>query len=539
MMPENEPLPGVSLSLTPYTGPWTKAEAAHLLRRTTFGATNQEILDAVTNGMNATVTSLMQIPAIGEPLAFHPDETIVAQGQSWVTAVYPSNVLDAQTVETARISSLAGWAMQRLNSETLTIAEKICLFWHNHFSATPTQDSRATYDYHALLRSHALGDFKQMVKDITVNPCMLLFLNGAENNVFSPNENYARELLELFTIGKGPQIGPGDYTNYTEHDIAEAAKILTGYYVTGLRSDTQTSVDAVYDSLLHDQSNKTLSAAFNNASIPANGANEYIDLIDVIFLQDEVANYICRKFYRYFVNYDLTASVESTVIAEMANTFIANNYQIEPVLTELFLSEHFYDISVRGALIKGPMDMLYSMLNQCEAEPNFNLATDYEMLLNVYWLGEALGQAYAFPPSVAGWPAYYQTPSFSKLWVNATHIKTRFDIALWMTIATGIPVNGDFFKIDALHVVDSLSTPASAPDVIQDLTDMFCPKGLTATQQLTLKLMLTNGLPDFEWTLEYNDYQANIGNPTYEDPVRTRVELVLSQMFQMPEFHTM
>ncbi|MDB2656909.1 DUF1800 domain-containing protein [Crocinitomicaceae bacterium] len=538
-MPENEPLPGVSLSLTPYSGPWTKVEAAHLLRRTTFGATNQEILDAVTNGMNATVTSLMQIPAIGEPLAYHPDETIVAQGQSWVNAVYPSNVLDAQTVETARLTSLAGWAMQRLNSETLTIAEKICLFWHNHFSATPTQDSRATYDYHALLRSHALGDFKQMVKDVTVNPCMLLFLNGAENNVFSPNENYARELLELFTIGKGPQIGPGDYTNYTEYDVAEAAKILTGYYVTGLRSDSQTSVDAVYDSLLHDQSNKTMSAAFNSASIPANGANEYEDLIDVIFLQDEVANYICRKFYRYFVNYDLTSTVESTVIAEMANTFIANNYQIEPVLTELFLSEHFYDISVRGALIKGPMDMLYSMLNQCEAEPNFNLATDYEMLLNVYWLGEALGQAYAFPPSVAGWPAYYQTPSFSKLWVNATHIKTRFDIALWMTLATGIPVNGDNFKIDALHVVDSLSLSADAPTVIQDLTDMFCPKGLTATQQLTLKLMLTNGLPDFEWTLEYNDYQANIGDPVYEDPVRTRVELVLSQIFQMPEFHTM
>jgi len=538
-MPENEPLPGVSLSLTPYNGQWTKAEAAHLLRRTTFGATNQEILDAVTNGMNATVTSLLQIPAIGEPLAYHPDETIVPQGQSWVNAVYPSNVNDAQTVETARLASLGAWIMERINSESLTIAEKICLFWHNHFSTVPTQDSRCTYTHHALLRSHALGDFKQMVKDVTIDPSMLLFLNGAENNVFSPNENYARELLELFTIGKGPQIGPGDYTNYTEHDIAEIAKILTGYYVTGLRSDTQTTVDAVYDTILHDQSTKTLSSKFNNAVITPNGANEYEDLIDVIFLQDEVAHHISRKLYRYFVNYDLTPVVESTVIAEMANTMIANNYQILPVLEELFTSEHFYDISVRGALIKGPMDMLYSMLNQCEATPNFNLATNYEMLLNIYWLGEALGQSYAFPPSVAGWPAYYQTPSFSKLWVNATHIKTRFDVALWLTVANGIPVNGDFFKIDALHLVDSLSSPANAPAVIQDLADMFCPKGLTATQQLTLKAILTGGLPDFEWTIEYNDYQANIGNPMYEDPVRTRVELVLSQLFQMPEFHTM
>lgn len=538
-MPENEPLPGVSLSLTPYTGQWTKAEAAHFLQRATFGATNQEILDAVTNGMNATVTSLLQIPTIGEPLSFHPDETVVASGQTWINAVYPSNPTNAQSVETARQMSLGGWMMKRINSESLTVAEKICLFWHNHFSAIPTQDSRATYDYHILLRSHALGDFKQMVKDVTVNPCMLLFLSGATNNVFSPNENYARELLELFTIGKGPQIGPGDYTNYTEYDVAEAAKILTGYYVTGLRSDTQSSVDAVYDSLLHDQSNKTLSSKFNNASIPANGANEYQDLIDVIFQQDEVAHHICRKLYRYFVNYDLTTTVESTVITEMANTMIANNYQILPVLTELFTSEHFYDISVRGALIKGPLDMLFSMFNQCDTTPSFGLATDYEMLLNIYWFGEALGQAYATPPSVAGWPAYYQTPSFSKLWVNATHIKTRFDAALWVTLGNGIPVNGQNWKIDALHFLDNLSLPPDAPSVIQDIVDLFCPKGLSTVQQLTLKSILTGGLPDFEWTIQYNEYQANIGNPTFEDPVRLRVELVLSQVFQMPEFHTM
>lgn len=538
-MPENEPLPGVSLSMTPYAGPWTKTEAAHLLRRTTFGATNQEILGAVTNGMNATVATLLQIPAIGDPLAYHPDETVVSQGQTWVNALYPSNPQDAQAVEIARQLSMGGWVMERLNSETLTIAEKICLFWHNHFSAVPAPDSRATYDYHMLLRSHALGDFKQMVKDVTVNPCMLIFLNGATNNVFSPNENYARELLELFTIGKGPQIGPGDYTHYTEHDVAEAAKILTGYYVQGLQSDAQTTVDAVYDTILHDQSTKTLSSKFNNAVIPTNGANEYADLIDIIFLQDEVAHHICRKLYRYFVNYDLTPSVETTVIAEMAQTFLTNNYQIVPVLTELFSSEHFYDLSVRGALIKGPLDMMFSMWNSCDSTPNFGLETDYEMLLNVYWFSEALGQAYAAPPSVAGWPAYYQTPSFSKLWVNATHIKTRFDISLWITLAAGIPVNGDNWKIDALHVVDNLSLPADAPAVIQDLVDMFCPKGLTVVQQTALKLILTGGLPDFEWTVQYNEYQANIGNPTFEDPVRLRVELVLSELFQSPEFHTM
>ncbi len=527
------------MPLTPYTGPWTKAEAAHLLRRTTFGPTNQQILDAVTNGLSATVTALLQIPAITEPVAFHPDETIVPFGSSWVNAVYPSGAVQAQSVEVARQWSLGAWAMERINKEQMTIAEKLCLFWQNHWAASPGFDARATYDYHALIRQYALGNFRQFAKDMTINPNMLLFLNGATNNVFSPNENYARELLELFTIGKGPQIGPGDYSNYTEDDVAAAAKILTGYYVDGLRSDTLTDVTAVYNAILHDTSTKTMSYHFNNAVIPNNGANEYADLIDVIFLQDEVAYHICRKLYRYFVCFDITPTIETTVITEMATTLISNNYEILPVLTELFNSAHFYDITVRGAIIRGPLETLYAMMNSTGTEPAFNLATDLEMQLNIYWLAEIMGQAYASPPSVAGWPAYYQEPSFSRLWANSTTLKTRFDVSSFLTIYTGIPVNGDFLKLDVLNFVDNLSLPPDAPTVIDDMCDVFCPKGVDVVQKTILQSILTNGQPAFEWTMQYNDYLANPGNPVFEDPVRIRVELVLAKLFQMPEFHAM
>jgi uncharacterized protein (DUF1800 family) len=500
-----------------------------------FGPTNQQILDAVTNGMAATVTSLLQIPAVADPVAWHPDESITPIGNTWVNDVYPSGVAAAQIVENARLVSLASWAMDRLNNEQANISEKMCLFWHNHFSATATQDARCTYDYHMLIRSHALGNFKQLVKDITINPNMLLFLNGATNNVFSPNENYARELLELFTIGKGPQIGPGDYTNYTEDDVAAAAKILTGYYVDGLRSDTMTDVVAIYNGILHDTSTKTMSAAFNNAVIPDNGANEYSDLIDVIFLQDECANFICRKLYRYFVNYDLTPAVEADIIPVMAATMIANNYDVLPVLSQLFQSEHFYDILMRGTIIRGPLEAMYGMFNPTGSAPNFSLATDGEMWLNMYWVAENGGQGYATPPSVAGWPAYYQEPAFSKLWVNSTTLKTRFDSAIWVTILPGIPVNGDNLKIDALNFVDNLSLPPDAPTVIDDIADVFCPKGIDAGQKLVLKAILTGGLPDFEWTLEYNNY---IADPvTYGPGVQAKVEQVLYRVFQMPEFH--
>lgn len=538
-MPDQDNGDGISYSMVPYTGPWTKVEAGHLLRRTMFGPTNQQMLDAVSGGMTATVNSILQIPAVGEPLTYHPDESIAAFGTSWVNSVYPTDQILSQQVETARILSLVGYHYTRMNDGQVNISEKMGLFWVNHFGATATFDSRASYDYYSLLRSHSLGNFKQMVKDVTINPTMLVFLNGASNTLYSPNENYARELLELFTIGKGPQIGVGDYTNYTEQDVAEGAKILTGYLVDGLRSDTLTSVSSVFTPILHDTTTKTLSAHFGNATISNNNANEYADYIDVIFQQNEVARFICRKLYRYFVNYDLTATVESLVIEEMANTMIANNYEILPVLTELFSSEHFYDVSVRGALIKGPLDLMYSMLNSTESRPNFDLASDYELQANVYWLAETLGQSYLEPPSVAGWPAYYQEPSYSKLWVNATHIKERFDIATWLTILPGAVANGNYLKVDALTFLNNLSDPTTAVTVIDDFCDVLTPKDVDPLQKLILKAILTNSLPDFEWTLQYSQYTSDPGNSAVSDPVRQRVELTLNRLFQMPEFQTM
>ncbi|PHR33728.1 MAG: hypothetical protein COA38_04760 [Fluviicola sp.] len=537
-MPEQIDNGPISYNMAPYSGPWTKIEAGHLLRRTLFGPTNQQILTAESDGMAITVGNLLQIPVIAEPVAYLPAETITAFGNSWVNDVYPTVQADLLATVEARNFSLATWLMTRVNEEQFTIAEKMCLFWQNHFASTVAPDPRATFDYFDLIRQFALGNFKQFVKDMTINPAMLLFLNGATNTLYSPNENYARELLELFTVGKGPQIGPGDYTNYTEDDVAAGAKILTGYLVDGLGSSTLTDVVSNFTPLLHDTSTKTLSAHFGNATIPDNGANEYSDYIDIIFGQNAAAEYICRKLYRYYVNYDLTTDVETNVIPIMAATLISNNYEILPVMTELLLSEHFYDLSVRGALIKSPIDMTFSMFNSTESIPGFDLVTDSEMYLLVYQFATVMGQAYASPPSVAGWPAYYQTPAYSQLWVNSALIKTRFQITDFMTLLTGIPGNGSNWKLSILTFLDNLSLPADAIAVIDDIADVFTPKGMSATQKVILKAVLTNGLPDFEWTLQYNEYLANPGNATYSDPIKQRVDLVLQQVFHMPEFQT-
>lgn len=529
--------PPVNFSLTPYTGTWTKAEAAHLLRRTMFGPTLEQINDAVADGMNTSVTNLLQIPAIGEPLAYDPAETIVPHGAPWSTAVYPADPQQAQAVDLARAKSLGAWMMRRLNYEGVSIAEKMSLFWHNHFSAVLSFDQRSSYNYHALIRQYALGNFKQFVKDMTVNTCMLEFLNGNTNTVYSPNENYARELLELFTIGKGEQIGSGDYSNYTEQDVAAGAKILTGYVVDGLRSNT-TTPSAVFIPLFHDVTNKTLSYHFGGQNVANNGAMEYADYIDIIFGEDEVAHYICRKIYRYFVNYDITPDVETNIIADLAQTMISNNYNVLPVMDQLLRSEHFYDVGLRGSIIRGPIEMLFSMFNSTKTQLNFDLDTDSDMYLNLYAFAENLGQAYGAPPSVAGWPEYYQAPAYSKLWVNATHIKSRFGLAYYFTILTGIPVNGENLKLDVLPFLDSLTDPSIATAVIDDICDVFFPKPVSSSKKLVLKTLLLGGQPDFEWTIQYGEYQGDPGNPATYSPVKQKIELVLLQVFQMPEFHT-
>ncbi len=536
MLPEEVIEQPISYSLAPFTGTWTVAEASHLLRRTMFGPTLNQINQAVTDGMNTTVNTLLTLPAATYPKAFDPMEAVVNLGDEWHNALYPSS--NSQPTDNTRKQSLYAHAMERINTEGVSIQEKMCLFWANHFGMTDEGDARSAHRTHDLYRINCLGNFKQLVKDITIDPSMLLFLNGASNNVFAPNENYARELLELFTVGKGLQVGVGDYSNYTETDIQQSAKILTGWIPEGFQSDTVTQATAVFYPTLHDTGNKTLSPYFANSVISDGGANEYSNYIDVIFQQPNMAKYICRKLYRWFVNYDLTSTVENTVIAEMATTLESNNFDILPVVTDLLKSEHFYDVSVRGAIIKNPIEFFFSFLNATGSKPTFDIATNYNFYLGFHWQVSNLGQNYFSPPSVAGWSQYYQAPSYSKLWINAAHIKTRFNLSNWFTVWGGPNVNGNNFKVDALNFLNNLSNPGNAVAVIDDLITVFTPKGVLPANKIILKAILTDGQPDSVWATNYSNYITFPGNLTYSDPIKTRIEQTLSRIFQFPEFQT-
>ena len=523
------------MSLIPFSGPWTRSEAAHLLRRTMFGPTHQQIT-AITNlTMTDAVNQLLTVGSLNPPLAYDAGETVVAQGQTWVNSVYPSNPVSSQLCEMARVKSLTGWLMQNMNYQALDISQKMFFFWHNHFGVSFSSDARETYTYMELLRTNSLGNVKQLVKDVTLNPAMLLFLNGNTNSVQHPNENYARELLELFTIGKGNQIAAGDYSNYTELDVASGAKILSGYVVQGIRSSTLTAAQTLFLNPLHDTSTKTLSYHFGNATVSNAGAQEYANYIDIIFQQPQVATFLCTELYRFFVNYDITNDVETNVIPELAQTLIANNYEILPVLQELFTSQHFYDVALRGSIIRSPLETVFSMLNSTETQINVNLATDYNIYLNIYYAAANMGLDFINPTSVAGWEAFYLSPAYSRLWINSTTIKFRFDISTGLFIY-GIPINGYTLKVDTIPFLNNLSLPSSAIQVIDDICELFIAKPVDATTHADLVNLLTNNLPTFEWTLQYNEYLNDPTNPTFVDPVRYRVQLVLDRIFKLPQY---
>ena len=274
-----------SLSLDPYSGAWDFAQAAHLLRRTMFGATPSDIASIEKMTMPQAVDALLvdQPAPADSPLVWYHLDT-VPDGQTWVHLDY--NAMQ----DFNRSLSLNGWYTNLLLTQNISIREKMTLFWHNHFACgqTAVSDARYMYKYNLLLRANALGNFKSLAKAITLDPAMLRYLSGNKNIASAPNENYGRELQELFTIGKGTEVSTGDYTTYTEADVKAAAQVLTGW------SDDQKTVGTLFTAKNHDPSDKHFSVRYGNKIIKgsanqAGAERELDDLLTMIFSEDATA----------------------------------------------------------------------------------------------------------------------------------------------------------------------------------------------------------------------------------------------------------
>lgn len=528
------PLPALS-GLTPYTGPWGRTQAAHLLRRGTFGPTKTQIDAAAQNGLEATMTQLLADRPLPPP-PVNPDNVTdpnVPIGQTWIDAPYAAGL----NLAGYRNRSLRSWAFGLMLSDGISVREKMTLFWHNHFGVSQINDPKFFYRHITLLRVSALGNFRQLVKDMTIDPSMLRFLNGNQNTRNAPNENYARELLELFTIGKGQAAGPGDYTTFTETDVIQIARVLTGWRDRGFNAvNPDVPIESYYTQNRHDLDAKQLSHRFDNVVIPNMGANEYVHLVDIIFQKDEVARFICRKLYRWFVYYAIDDAVEANVIEPMAQVLIANDYHIKPALEALLRSEHFFDSLNLGPMIKNPIDYVVSTFRLFGIPFPAQLNRYYNAWFQFSRLSVPMQMEYFNPPDVAGWKAYYQEPGFYRSWINAATLAPRSRFV--ETIAgNGYLYNTVRYRIDVLGLVAGLEDPFDPVSLIEELAETMYPQPLIANQLDYLKDILLPGLPDYEWTIEYNDYRSNPNNVNLAQAVESKLRNLIRAMLNMPEYH--
>ncbi len=515
-------------SLQKYSGQWSNRTAAHLLRRTTFGTPYEIIKEMGRQNVDEVVNRILTpvlaaSPPINENSDNDPDVPI---GATWVNAPF------TQGTNNYRNQSLLRWSFDLMMDTEPNIREKMTLFWHNHFVIAQSNDARYSYIYIEKLRNNCLGDFKQMTKDMTIDPAMLIYLNGNENSRQAPNENYARELLELFTVGKGDLAGPGDYTTFTEDDVREMAKSLTGWVIN--RAQLQST--GIYRPNRHDIGSKQLSHRFGNKVIENGNENEYSHLIDVIFENDSVATHIVTKIYRWFVHHDITPVIQQNIIQPLAKIFRENNYQIKPVLESLLKSEHFYDDCVHGVMIKSPLDILLNPL--CYFKPIYpqNVNQKISRLNELYGFSFALGMGIFNAPDVAGWQPYYQEPSFDRLWLNSNSLPNRklYSDAI-CSIGIGPNNVNNRLSLDLLETIEKFEKPDNAELVIAELSLMMFPKPLAQNQIDTLLNIINFGQTN-GWSLAYQAYQAAPDVERNRNAVINLVRATLVYMTRMPEY---
>ncbi|QKG54012.1 DUF1800 family protein [Hymenobacter sp. BRD67] len=529
----NKKLPArtTSSTLAPYSGAWGPDQAAHLLRRCLFGPTRGEIQAAAASTLALVLDGLLTVPAApAAPLNVNALDTTVPIGQTWVGQSFD------QTLEGARRTSLRDWWLGQQLMQGVSLSEKMTLFWHNHFviEFSTINSAQYGYEYVRLLRQQALGNIRQLTKDITITPAMLRYLNGNASTAGAPNENFARELMELFTLGKGPLIGAGNYTTYTEADVQAAAKVLTGW------RDNPATVSGYFTASRHDSSIKQFSSAFGNAHIAPNGASEYQDLIDLIFLQPSTAAFLVRKLYRWFVYYVIDAQTESDIIQPLATLLVQHNYDVAPVLRALLGSQHFFDVANVGCLIKSPLDFTVGVCRQFELAfpPASSPVAQYGMWEQLYSAAYLQQQPLGDPPNVAGWAAYYQTPQYHELWINAVTLPRRNQTTDLFLSTAGYTRNGFTLKADLVAWVQALpATTAQNPNlVIAEFAQLMVPIVLTTNQLDFLKSALLPGLPDFEWTSEWNQYLAAPTNTVKRNTVAGRLSAMARALAGLAEY---
>ena len=350
--------------------PWNQAAAAHLYRRAGFGATWQQLERASKQSPADVVETLLNPGAEAEQF-----ERQTAS-------------LDRAVLAGGNAEGLSGWWLYRMLHSPDPLLEKLTLFWHGHFatSAAKVNDVRMMNGQHQLFREYARGKFGPLVHAISRDPAMLLYLDSATNRKAHPNENYAREVMELFCLGTG---------NYTEKDIQELARAFTGWEVHRKKF--------LINEYEHDSGRKTI--------LGRSGNFDGKEGVEIVLSQPAASRFIAGKLFRFFVC-DEPAAPER-LIEPLAKGLRESDFKISETVRTILGSQFFYSDAAIGRKIRSPVELGIGLLRALDGKGNMNELAER--------LGE-LGQRPFYPPNVKGWDG-------GRTWINSATLIGRANLA--------------------------------------------------------------------------------------------------------------
>lgn len=415
--------------------PWTRSEAAHLLNRAGFGGSPEEVRSLHALGREKAVASLLSAsePADAFPMPdWTSDESVLAtmrkrrelqantrqsmRGKSAEQIEKVRREMQREFQQQLRRQGLEaqGWWFRRMLGSRAPLREKMTLFWHDHFPTSIQKVKQPVFliRQNQLFRENAFGSFRDLTQAILLDPAMMLYLDTQSSKKGSPNENFAREVMELFTLGEG---------NYTEADVNQAARAFTGYQLN------RATGEVIHNRRQWDASDKTI--------FGKTGPYDGEAVISLIFQKREPARFMAKKLWEFFV-YD---NPPEAALESLTDSFIAADFQTGPLLREIFLSKEFYSEKAVRTQIKCPLQYIISLLKQLEVKtPPIGFPVLAE---------QQLGQVPFLPPNVAGW-------DWGKAWINTNTLLTRYNLAGFLTKGTDLS--------DKTMVTAQMKTPGMA-----------------------------------------------------------------------------
>jgi uncharacterized protein (DUF1800 family) len=568
-------------SLAPYTGNFGFEQRKHLLQRTMVGLCKRHLDDLQHLDLQASLDLILTPELLDEPINnyYHQlsaadykeryTSTDVQPGDPFINQAYANNDLnELEQFGHERYTAIISWVNQHLYKQKTSIHWKLFVFLHN---LVPTRcfnlGHKAAFIYIKLLFESCFGSYKKFIYDVTLDPSMLDFLNLALSQKDTPDENYAREVQELFTVGKRP------FAKFTEKDVREIARALVGwtYDYEKLVFSEGTDPEVVFDDFNHDVGDKEFSAFYNNQKIKGksgeDGQQELQEVVDMIFNTEESGIYLCRRLYQFFVYPVLTPEIEDQIITPLAQVFKDHNHSLIAVLRVLLGSEHFYDPAIPNSVIKSPLDYNMGMLKELDITSGYRTYWDghevHDEIFNpnhpafsaqgidqttlsynlfgqsLHWSNYKQGMQLFTPPNVSGWPAFYQEPVYDMFWINSSTIKSRKQAAHWFRWGLWLynyDEHGVNFKYNLHNYLNTYRNPADLDEFLTEFNERLCGAPIDESTTEMLRNELLGNMDEMHWK-EY--ILAFLDDPSKENlsPIQWRFDHVFYQFFELSVYH--